>query len=158
MIRAVLCRGILKYVALMVLLAGVARAESLLVGEAALADWGFRVSERVSYSAFYCNDGTEPETTTYQGIRSIAPDSALANRYRRFTLAREAYASEEQAARRLRDIQLPENRNSKQEKLCDMRKGFRQGSRVYFVHTDVSAFVSALPGLLEKLEQKVAER
>lgn len=142
-------------VLLIMLGVGVCRADPPVVDEDVLTGWDYQTVRRVSYPAFFCEETPLPQKALYQGVRSVKPHPDMEDSYWRFTLAMEVYASDQQAGRRLRAIHNPVSRNSKQRKLCDMRKGFQSGNRVYFVHTDVSAYVSQLPLLLEKLRHSV---
>lgn len=155
-----MCKGrSLPHILGLVILLGasVARAEIPVVNEAVLSGWGFQATQRVSYPESFCEEEPLPEKALYQGVRSAKPHPDREDSYWRFTLAMEAYASDKQAMQRLHSIHHPENRNSKQRKLCDMRKGFRDGNRIYFVHTNVSAYAAQLPALLEKLRAIVAD-
>ena len=128
-----------------------------IVDKTELSEWGYRSSDNVTYSAMLCGNSLSPQKTVHQSIKSLASLQGHSNTYYRFTLAMEEYETSDEVRRRLNELEHPIHRSSKHAKLCNLRKSFAAGKRVYFVHTDASLFLGELPRILERLRINAAK-
>ncbi|MBU2985210.1 hypothetical protein KO528_07595 [Saccharophagus degradans] len=121
-----------------------ASASSQVASTQLVGSWGYETAHNTNYLDSYCIGSKEPVDSVYQNIRSKNTSVEIGDAYYRYTLGREVFATDADAERRVMAINNPKNRNSKQSKMCDIRKAFRDGSVVYFIHTDVGAFRSEM--------------
>ncbi len=115
--------------------------------------WGYELSSTTKYMSEFCAGSQSPITSEYQSIRSLKKSPELPVAFYRFTIGKEVYGSTTGATRRVAEIRKPENRSSKQSKLCDIRDAVSVGEVIYFVHTDVGIFRKELRNILDKLSQ-----
>jgi hypothetical protein len=131
------------------------------VEEQALNSWGYKTTEKRTYSQDYCDPGLNKTAKTfYQGIKALKPFKVRGDGtyYFRFTLIKEIYKNEEDAVRRFGVIKKWPPGDIKYSKYCLLRKGFRLKNCIYMVHTDASLFYEQeLPKILEMLKKYISE-
>jgi hypothetical protein len=121
------------------------------VPDEVVEEWGYQKNRHSRYLDGYCMSEVRPIKSTYQNIRSLKNSVEMNQAKYRFTLAKEVYSSESEARERENSIRKSVGRNSKQSKMCDLRKVKRVNNVVYFVHSDVGAFDNELQVIFEKL-------
>jgi hypothetical protein len=135
------------------------QADELVVEEQVIKSWGYKTTERRTYSPDYCDPGlSKPARTFYQGIKALKPVKGRESEiyYFRFTLIKEIYKHEEDAVRRFGVIKKWPPGDIKYSKLCLLRKGFRVKNCIYMVHTDASMFYEReLPKILGRLKNYI---
>jgi hypothetical protein len=133
----------------------------LVVKEQVLTGWGYKTTKKRTYSQDYCDPGlSKTARTVYQGIKALKPVKVRGDGtyYFRFTLIKEIYKNEEDAARRFGVIKKWPTGDIRYSKYCLLRKGFRDKNCIYMVHTDASLFYEReLPKILERLKKYISE-
>jgi hypothetical protein len=126
----------IKMMVLVLLTGCLVRAESQVISNEVLDQWGYEVNTRMTYLVDFCAMETTPSASHYQSIRAkVATADGVRSRY---TLAMEVYPSAEVAGGVIEFMKDPPHRSSKHAKLCDIRLGFQLDNTVYFIHSEFS--------------------
>jgi hypothetical protein len=119
----------------------VSGTDGVVIPEKVLIKWGYRTTKSFNYMPDFCDPNIKREAQVlYQGIKSKKEVPGLRFTYYRFTLIKETYPNTRDAIKRLFLVNNPPRKSTKHEKLCYLRKGFRQDSTVFIVVTDSTRF------------------
>lgn len=130
-------------------------AATPIVDERSLSHWGYKTIASGEKNQTKWEKSKFGSATIYsQKIKATKEVSDWPNAYYRFTITREEYLSDSKAQKRLKKLyKTPPHINTKMHPEYVLRKGFRKGTCVYIVSTDVLKFeIEELPRIFELLE------
>ena len=130
-------------------------ASTQIVDETSLSQWGYKTITSGEKNQTEWESSEFGSATIYsQKIKATKEVSDWPNAYYRFTITKEEYISESKAQKRLKELyKTPSHINTKMHPEYVLRKGFRKGTCVYIISTDVLKFeIEELPRMFDLLE------